>query len=140
MLHLVAVSYAALQLALVGGEGVRPDNARATKLIDRARKEELDLFVVWRNAWRGLRDLNGAGSRVWSLHCHFDDVGFPDRGHLIRSHSRKSMCPIWFQGGARADESTGIDNPLNDKARQKVREKRARVLQLLDSAAMFAPT
>lgn len=137
----VALSFAALQVALGGGPSTAGGTS-ATKLIERAKKQELDLFVVWRNAWRGLRDLNSSGSRFWSLHCHFDDAGFRDRKHLIHtSHSRKSMCPVWFQnGGTRADESTGIDNPLSDKARQKVRGKRAEVLRLLDSAATLAPT
>ncbi len=136
----VALSHAALVLAL-GGAGEPQDSIRAAKLIERARKLELDLFVAWRNEWMSLRDLDGSGSRYWSLHCHYDDVGGADAKHLIHSsHSRKSMCPVWFQnGGTRADEATGIDNSLGEKPRQKIRRLRARVLQLLDSAASLAP-
>ncbi|HEU4994102.1 MAG TPA: hypothetical protein VFT29_04755 [Gemmatimonadaceae bacterium] len=135
-----AVSFSALLLAQ--GPSGPNDSVKAAKLVERARKEELELFTDWRKAWIGLRDLNSSGSRFWSLHCHFDEIGGRDNArHLIHSReSRKSMCPVWFQhGGTRADESTGIDNPLSDKARRRVRERRARVLQLLDSAQLLAP-
>src|SRR5262245_52957884 len=135
-----AVSFSALLLSQ--GPARQPtDSARAAKLVERAREEELKVFTEWRIGWLALRDLNSSGSRFWSLHCHFDEIGGDDARHLVHSRqSRKSMCPVWFQGGGtRADESTGIDNPLGDKARRRVRERRARVLQLLDSAASLAP-
>lgn len=132
------ISYAVAAIVSLGQPG---DSLKAARLADRARKEELNLFVAWRNEWLNLRDLKMFDGRYFSLHCHYDDVTLDDAKHLIHSiASRKSMCPIWFQeGGTRADVSAAIDNPLSEKARQKIRDRRAHVLALLDSAAALAP-
>jgi hypothetical protein len=136
-----ALTFAAFQL-LVGSGGHSSDSLRAAKLVERARADQLALFTTWRNAWMGLRDLDATGLRFWSLHCHFDDAGILKARHLIRNgRSRKSMCPVWFQGGGtRADEAAGIDSPLGHSSRERVRQLRAGVLRLLDSAAVVAPT
>ena len=118
----------------------RADSVAATKLIQRARREETRLFFWWRHEWQKLRDLNGTDPRFWSLHCHFDDAGPEDVYNIITVGSRKSMCPIWFQGyGTRGDENADIDNGIPAKSRDDIRLKRARVIALFDSAARLRP-
>src|SRR6476660_9549547 len=119
----------------------RSDSALSARFVARARREEAKLFADWRYEWKNLRDLVGTDPRMWSLHCHFDDIEPDDERNLVSTHhSRKSMCPTWFQGyGARVDENINIDGPLKPKSVLKIRQKRAAVIALLDSAAAIDP-
>ena len=119
-----------------------PDSVFVRKFIARARLEETHFIAAWRREWQGWRDLRSTDPRYFSIHCHYDEpLRLRQQHHLIRTvFSQKSMCPIWFQGqGERADEAIAIDNGIPPKAREKIRQRRARVIQLLDSAAMIAP-
>ncbi|MEX2178240.1 MAG: hypothetical protein WD801_05990 [Gemmatimonadaceae bacterium] len=119
----------------------QPDSVAVRRFIAHARREEAKFLAAWRREWQAWRDLGRTDPRYFSLHCHFDEPLFArERFHLIRTpYSRKSMCPIWFQGrGERADEAAGIDNGIRPRSREKIRERRAAVLQLLDSAAVLA--
>src|SRR5258705_11010560 len=110
-----AVSFSALILAQGPSPARQPtDSVRAAKVIERAREEELKLLADWRIAWLALRDLNSSGSRFWSLHCHFDEIGGDDGPPPLHSPpNRESLWPGWFPGGrARADQSARVDKTL----------------------------
>jgi len=119
----------------------RPDSVEAAHYVAHVRREEAKLFNDWRNEWRKLRDLKENDPRDWSLHCHFDDFEADDEYHIIlTTSSRKSMCPIWFQGlGTRADENASIDNGIPAKSRAKIRDKRTRIIAMLDTAFQRDP-
>ncbi len=118
-----------------------PDSIAAKRLIAHARREEAKFLAAWRREWHATRGLGRTDPRYFSVHCHYDEpLLVRERYHLIRTpYSRKSMCPIWFQGrGERGDEAVNIDNAIRPRSREKIRERRAAVLQLLDSAAVLA--
>jgi hypothetical protein len=123
------------------GRRSRADSIAAAKYVAKVRREEAIFFFEWRQEWRKLRDLSGTDPRYWSLHCHFDDASYDDAQHLISYVGvRKSMCPIWFQyNGYRADENQNIDNGIPAKERPKIREMRARILAMLDTAIVLDP-
>jgi hypothetical protein len=120
----------------------RADSIAAAKYVAKVYRQEAIFFFEWRQEWRKLRDLSGADPRFWSLHCHNDDYSEDDALHMIAYPrvSKKSMCPIWFQmNGFREDENLGIDNGIPPKARPKIREMRARILAMLDTANAIDP-
>lgn len=50
------------------------------------------------------------------------------------------MCPIWFQEhGTRGDEAASIDNGIPAKSLDRIREKRAAILSMLEDAAKMDP-
>src|SRR3954464_3264294 len=120
----------------------RQDSIASAKFIKQIRREEAKFLADWRYEAQKLRGLTMSDPRYWSLHCHYDDlIPVDDELHLIHTeYSRKSMCPIWFQGwGERPDESITIDNGIPLKSRDNIPRKRAAVPALLDSAARLAP-
>lgn len=140
------LALAALLLQVQSGTAELPrlsksDSVASARMVARARRQEAKLFADWRYEWKNLRDLLGTDPRMWSLHCHYDEIEPDDQRNLVSTyHSRKSMCPTWFQGyGERVDENLNIDGPLKPKAAIKIREKRAAVIALLDSAAAIDP-
>lgn len=122
-------------------ERAHRDSVEAARYIAHVRREEAKFFNDWRHEWFKLRDLKGTDPRYWSLHCHYDDFEADDEYHIVlTTSSRKSMCPIWFQGqGIRGDENVNIDNAIPPKSRAKIHEKRARIIAMLDTAFRRAP-
>jgi len=118
-----------------------PPKADTIAVARKARAAARDLMRTWRREWlRGYRDTANNKLRDAAGHCHFDGVGPNHPPNLILSGTRRSMCPTWYPlAEVGNDERRGIDAPLPEVARNRIRVRRAAVLALLDTAVAGSP-
>src|SRR4051812_7855142 len=80
---------------LVARPAIHVDSVAARKFLDKVRRAEVLFIVEWRHQWEHNRITDPTAAKFSSLHCHFDDFTEQSQLHLIRSGTRKSMCPVW---------------------------------------------
>jgi hypothetical protein len=118
-------------------------DAATADVLARVRRKETEFFYLWRKEWEHSLAANASDLRLMSLHCHADGswANMPAPHLITTPASRKAMCPVWLDVDEekRPSEAVAIDNALSDGARTIVRDARANVLHLLDSAAVIAP-
>jgi hypothetical protein len=108
-------------------------------------------FVQWHDAWSASQGNNPYGlsettqqadDRTMALHCHWDDMKYGMRKHLIRGRTTAhATCPLFLPPGITppSDERRSIDNAIDPSLRRPIHEGRARLRELLDSAAVQLP-
>jgi hypothetical protein len=119
--------------------GAADDSALARKF----RSEARSFFREWRKQWyRGFRDTANNKLRDAAGHCHGGGTGNRYPPNFIGSGATaKAMCPHWYPYAAlQRDERQGIDAALTNEARVKIRDRRASLLALLDTALAAMPT
>ena len=138
----VSLGAVALATGLLLAMPAQPRGGDDPPIVKRAREQAKKFMREWRGEWKkGYLHVGNNPVRDAAGHCHFDGSGRNAPPNIIGGQSRKSQCPTWLpRRDSMWDERFGIDQAIrNVSVRERLRERRATVLALLDTALAAAP-
>lgn len=112
---------------------------------------EREFFSVWGEAWAESQRTNydqfaesarDGGERNVALHCHWDELVYPFRRHIIRGQTNAhAACPRFLPPGvtAQRDERRHLDDAIAQPYLAHVHASRAILRRILDSLAVAFP-